>query len=205
MNNFKTEEKTLQNALKDELRTEYTKVWNGRQKMIDYCVNKTDVVVKIRDKYLFTVDKPSIETNFCFGYGYCGVSNEEEYRGAENMAEHARTHEDYFIEKNMKQIMEKIEALNDSRYIALIRSHYITKSNLVDIEYFHDYGTEGRLNAVIARYHEKGDIAFLMDDSDKAIIMQAYEEAKQHFEKRLKTYLKRYGLSKVRSWSYLVD
>lgn len=205
MNNFKTEEKTLQNALKDELRTEYTKVWNGRQKMIDYCVNKTDVVVKIRDKYLFTVDKPSIETNFCFGYGYCGVSNEEEYRGAENMAEHARTHEDYFIEENMKQITEKIEALNDSRYIALIRSHYITKSNLVDIEYFHDYGTEGRLNAVIARYHEKGDIAFLLEDEDRAIIMQAYEEAKQHFEKRLKTYLKRYGLSKVRSWSYLVD
>lgn len=205
MNNFKTEEKTLQNTLKDELRTEYTKVWNGRQKMIDYCVNKTDVVVKIRDKYLFTVDKPSIETNFCFGYGYCGVSNEEEYRGAENMAEHARTHEDYFIEENMKQIMEKIEALNDSRYIALIRSRYITKSNLVDIEYFHDYGTEGRLNGVIARYHEKGDIAFLMEDQDKALILQAYEEAKQHFEKRLKTYLKRYGLSKVRSWSYLVD
>lgn len=206
MNNFKTEEKTLQNTLKDELRTEYTKVWNGRQKMIDWCVNKTDVVVKIRDKYLFTVDKPSIETDFCFGHGMYGISTDEEERGAFRMAEYARTNEAYFIEENMKQITGRINALNDSRYIALIRGHYITKSNIVDIEYFRDYyGTEGQLNGVIAQYHEKGDIAFLMEDSDKAIIMQAYEEAKQHFEKRLKTYLKRYGLSKVHSWTYLVD
>ena len=195
----------MQEAIKNELRAEYNKVWNGNQHMVDFCVGKTDVVVKLRGKYLFPVDKPSIETRFCFGYGYCGVSDEEDCRGAANMAQHARTNEGYFIRENMKQIMGKIEALNNSGYIALIRGHYITKSNLVDIEYFHDYGTEGQLNGVIARYQEKGDIAFLMEDSDKAIIMQAYEEAKQHFEKRLKTYLKRYGLSKVHSWTYLVD
>ena len=206
MNNFKTEGKTLQNTLREELRTEYNTVWNGRKNMVDYCVNKTDVVVKLRGKYLFTVDKPTIETRFCFGHGFCGVSTIEEERDAINMAEHARTNEGYFFRENIKQITKKIDALNDSRYVALVRGHYITKSNLVDIEYFHDYDTTtGRIDAAIERYHEKGDIAFLMEDEDKAIIMQAYEEAKQHFEKRLKTYLKRYGLSKVYSWSYLSD
>ena len=195
----------MQEAIKNELRAEYNKVWNGNQHMVDFCVGKTDVVVKLRGKYLFPVDKPSIETRFCFGHGLYGISTDEEERGAIRMAEYARTNEGYFIRENMKQITEKIDVLNDSRYVALIRGHYITKSNLVDIEYFHDYGTEGQLNGVIARYQEKGDIAFLMEDSDKAIIMQAYEEAKQHFEKRLKTYLKRYGLSKVHSWTYLVD
>ena len=195
----------MQEALKNELRAEYNKVWEGKKSMVDFCTNKVAVVVKLRGKYLFTVDKPSIETNFCFGYGYCGVSNEEEYRGAANMAEHARTHEDYFVKENMKQIIEKIEALNNSRFIAFVRGQYITKSNLVDIEYVHDYGIVGQTEEIIAHYHEKGVIAFLMEDEDRAIIMQAYEEAKQHFEKRLKTYLKRYGLSKVHSWSYLVD
>lgn len=196
----------MQEAIKNELRTEYNKVWNGNQHMVDFCVGKTDVVVKLRGKYLFPVDKPRIETSFCFGYGYCGVSDEEDYRGAANMAQHARTNEGYFIRENMKQITGKIEALNNGGYIALIRGHYITKSNLVDIEYFRDYEkTTGRIDNAIARYHEKGDIAFIMEEEDKAIILQAYEEAKAHFEKRLKTYLKRFGLSKVNSWAYLSD
>ena len=41
------------------------------------------------------------------------------------------------------------------------------------------------------------------EDVEKIII--AYEDVRSRFAKRLDTYLKRYGLSKVRSWSYWLD
>lgn len=191
-------------TVKNELAKEYGKVWKDNKHMVDYCVKKTDVVVKLRGQYLFTVDKPGIKTSFCFGYGYCGVSNEEDYTIAANMAEHAKTHEEYFIEENMKQLEKSIESLNDNRLVALIRGHYTTKTNLVNLEYFHNYDTE-LVELAIKDSRSKGDIAFVVNDEDKALIIQAYEEAKKNFEKRLKTYLKRYGLSKIDAWSYLVD
>ena len=36
-------------------------------------------------------------------------------------------------------------------------------------------------------------------------ILSVYEYEKAKFEKRLNAYLKKYGLSKLKTWSYLVD
>ena len=36
-------------------------------------------------------------------------------------------------------------------------------------------------------------------------ILSVYEHEKAKFEKRLNTYLKKYGLSKLKTWSYLID
>ena len=41
------------------------------------------------------------------------------------------------------------------------------------------------------------------EDIDR--IIEGYKEVIKNFDKRLKTYLKKYGLSKVKAWSYLSD
>ena len=69
---------------------------------LDYYLKKFDSVIDIDGKYYWGIDKPSIETSFCFGYGYCGISTEEEDKRASDMAMMARTNEQYFINENIE-------------------------------------------------------------------------------------------------------
>ena len=71
---------------------------------LDYYLKNLDSVVEIDDKYYWGIDKPSIETSFCFGYGFCGVSTEEEEKRASEMAMKASTDKQYFIDKNMAKM-----------------------------------------------------------------------------------------------------
>ena len=68
---------------------------------LDYYLKKFDSVIDIDGKYYWGIDKPNIETSFCFGYGYCGISTEEEDKRASDMAMMARTDEQYFLNENM--------------------------------------------------------------------------------------------------------
>lgn len=72
MNRNKTE-------YREEYRAELAKVWKHSTKMIDFCEKEADEIVKING-YLVPMEKPRIETSFCFGYGFCGMSTEEEQR-----------------------------------------------------------------------------------------------------------------------------
>lgn len=77
-----------------------------------------EITINLSSGAVYKVERQRIKTSFCYGYGFCGVSNAEE---------------------------------------------------------------------------------------DKHLIIEGLELEKASFIKRLNTYLKRYGLSKVRTWSYLVD
>lgn len=48
-------------------------------------------------------------------------------------------------------------------------------------------------------------IQFELNNDDKKLIMSKLSEELQKFVKRLNTYLKKYGLSCVHSWSYWRD
>jgi hypothetical protein len=65
-----------QKILHERLRTEQTKRWHN-QEMIDYCVNDCEYVVPLENGGILEINKPRIETRFCFGYGYCGMSTEK--------------------------------------------------------------------------------------------------------------------------------
>ena len=60
--------------------------------------------------------------------------------------------------------------------------------------------------ALIARYEreDRYEIESLPDitERDRAALIEAYKAARENFVKRVNAYLKRYGLSKVRSWTY---
>jgi len=188
-----------QKALKEIYKADMTNYWRKRngepdQKMIDYCMKKAAYIVELNNSY-YVIDKPDIEKDFCFGYGYCGVSTEEDYKGAAGMAAHARTSIDYFIDQNMKPLNRWIEDLTDTDYKIFKRTHYMGQQEsckLIDLDWVRSYEAEGK----------KGE-QLTPEEINK--IIEGYQEVKKAFMKRLNSYLKRYGLSKVHSWTYLSD
>ena len=189
---------------KELLVEELKKVWGKDQKMVDYCTKKAACIVELDNGDIATIDKPDIETSFCFGHGYCGVSTQEDESRAYRMEEHARTQESYFLHENLKGIDETIKDLQDTdNYF-----YKVTKYNRAgaDSKYKEIIISDWRHNMENEpwRYNCYGKVDVLTDAERKAYL-DGYKEVRKGFEKRLHTYLKRYGLSKLNTWTYLVD
>lgn len=190
-----------------ELRAEFIEdmqtYWND-QKMVDHCNKSAAYIVELEDGNYCTIDKPTIETRFCYGFGYCGVSTEEEDKQARDMAHHAATSQEYFIRKNLEGLDRQIEQINDKTlygytYIGYNKmnedSHYRSYS-MVDLHDTPEYAPY--------RWNNLRNLNVLTDKEREAIAA-GLEEVRAAFVKRLNTYLKRYGMSKVHTWTYLVD
>lgn len=189
--------KELMEISKDE----YFKVWGNNSNMIEYCTNKDILGIQFKSG-LLTIEKPDIETSFCFGYGYCGMSTIEDYEDASNMAQHAKTNEQYFIDENLKDYNERIsnlkECLESDFEKVVFQSKYIKTSNLINYTIANQWEIDNE------PYRFNNIVSIATDEEINAII-EMLEQAKALFEKRLNAYLKRYGLSKIRSWTYLSD
>lgn len=196
-----------QKELKNFYIAELWKAWQDK-KMVDHCTKSAAFIIEHKDKF-YTIDKPTIETNFCFGYGLYGSSTEEEEAEAEATAEAARKSEEYFMSRNLNPINEQIEKLtkireemrlnwakgSHPRYMIATGAQYYGQPEDCKLYYYSVVDTfGGRINGEICE-----DITLI----DKLIT--GYEQVKQDFTKRLKTYLKRHGTSKIKTWSYLRD
>lgn len=178
-------------------------VWKDSKSMIDYSIKKTGYIIPLEGGDMAIIEKPTIQTAFCFGYGYCGVSTEEDYEGAHGMVKHARTNEQYFIDKNLEDINHMIDELSNPSnviYKAVKFSTSPDNSNLKSI-FIVEKWTDPKEDFHYSNYRSIEKCT----DHEKAEILKGYEEVKKAFTKRLNTYLKRYGLSKIKAWSYLVD
>lgn len=138
------------------------------------------------------ISKPSIETRFCYGYGSDGITNEEERISASHCAALARSDQDWFINENIQQsdILNRIEEFK--KHDALISKEPTGDQKLFIFWNRSSYWEQDR------EYIE------IPEDLNKLLI-NAYSWILEDFKKRLNTYLKRYGLKSVHSWSYLVD
>ena len=203
-------------AEKEMLRTEFAKVWKD-QKMTDYCTNKVAEFEILPNGNIVTVDKRSIEKDFCFGEsGY-------DYDDAQAMAAHARKSEDYFKKQNMRYFEDCLNSLaecvnlnNNGMYVLAIATrayysqtedcklsepHWCKLTEVIDalggscvLEELP--GTEVTIYGIPYRIATKEEIKQIRD---------MYERAAKNHEKRVDTYLKKYGTSKVRSWTYWRD
>ena len=182
------EQKVLRSRYMEIIR-EYWKT----PRMIDYEEKNIGTIVGLDNDDLYVIEKPSIETSFCFGYGMYLRSDEDEERAAFSMERKARTDSSYFIEENLKPLNRWIENLQDSRWTWTKRTKYIGEcdSHLVSIEAHHSW--------------EVPPEQTLLTETEIQNIIAGYEEVKGAFTKRLNTYLKRYGLSKLNTWTYLRD
>ena len=189
----KTDNQAELKALYKELISKY---WKD-PKMIDHCIKNNAYIVPLENGDIYDIDKPSIETDFCFGYGMNGVSYEGDYEEASEAMHTAERDTDYFISENMKHLDGYIEALKDKDIRVFKYVHYCgdCDSRLKDIG-FYRYYQEPATN--LKDCHE-------LTETEREAVLAGYEEVKRQFKKRLDTYLKKYGLSKLHTWTYLRD
>lgn len=198
--------------MKDLLVREYGKVWND-QRMVEYCVKKASTVVELPDGSITVVEKQPIETRFCYGEsGY-------DYDNAQRMAAHARTSEDYFREQNMKRFQGYINDILESYSM-----NWTYKLVIYEDVAFYGQSPDCRFrNIGFVHYSDLVDDAgYIMITPGKSItvhgrpchvataeehrlILEAYQAARDEHRKKVDAYLKRYGLSKVHSWTYWRD
>ena len=192
------EQKVLKELYKENLKL----VWDD-PKMVDYCSKQAEQVVETEDGWLIEIERKNIKTRFCFGYGFCGVSTEDEEDGASNMAHHARTQVDYFIEENLKEYNERIKNLKEhDAYVSLTGKYYSQKPGCKLQHYMCDYHFGyGTWNENLKDTNKWKKLS----ENDKNELIAAFERAKESLIKRLQTYLKKFGLSKLNVWTYLRD
>ena len=191
--------KTL-NELKELATVEFEKVWTSSRgivdkKMVKYCVDKVTGIVELSDGGFVCFEKPSIQTSFCFGYGFCGCSTTEESDAAAAMVKAAREKE-YFVNENMS-VFNKYEKLLESDNLYVTQEYYRAKE-------------DSKIYRVIslddARYERLGvNKLYKITTEDIENLKKELFNQKVKFAKRLETYWKKYGNTKLRTWSFLMD
>jgi len=173
--------------------------WHNDSGMRKHFEKSIDRVVETEKGYLIALDKPTIEKDFCFGYSLSRYGDDGSFDRANEMAAHAATSEDYFINENMKQIDRKLESLKKSHFKLYTGVKFCDAPRDSVIHYYtlvHEFDVElGEVREGLIEATEE----------DRKRLIAAYEEMKKDFAKRLQTYLKRYGLSNVNTWSYWKD
>lgn len=175
-------------------------IWKNNKEMVDYSIKELAHIVELTNGDIITIDKPSIKKNFCFGYNLSSQDTDS-FDNANDMVSRAVKNNDYFIKENLKELNYSIDGLkngfdyNKDYYIMLIKYYSqspTSKLKGISILYHYDENTDkSRENK--------------LEGENKQRVLAGYEEVKAKFEKRLNTYLKRYGLTKINSWSYWRD
>lgn len=194
-----------QKELRAEYREELRKVWDS-QKMIDYCAKDAAFIIE-HDGKLYEIDRPSIKKDFYFGYGYNGISTQEEIRDAYDAADYAMDNERYFVDENLRGIDEAIGKLEEvladmrrtwcawsgPRSLVKVGKHYCSQTPDCRLNYF----------SIVDTWRETPEETADAELVEKLI--EAYKAVKDDFKKRLAAYLRRYGTTKVRTSVYLCD
>lgn len=148
-----------------------------------------------------TLDNPRIKTQFCFADDY----DTPEDQISLDQCRRARTDIEYFKSENLKQVDEWIETLENDRYIFTLQSHY-NDGRLMSIIPCNFNGTRDNPKVVWGYCDNKliqgEDYKRLMTEEERQKVLSAYKQIREDFEKRLNIYLKRYGLSKINTWTY---
>lgn len=184
----------MNQEIRNQFKEEQTKVWHGNARMIDFCMSHTQIVVKTENGYFIAIDKPSIKKHFCFGESGYDMDD------ALNSAHVARTSTDYFMEENLEEINAQIADLkNLDKKCYATRSYEDSKiKHLLVIEPW-------KLEYGFYSYEYKMGYVEELTDKDRETLLEAYMKVREAFSKRLATYLKKYGLSKVHAWTYWRD
>lgn len=156
-------------------------------------LDHTAEALKVDEKHFITFDKQGIEKSFCFGWSCQGGMTYEE---ATDMC-HNFSEAD-FKAGNLKRF--------DNKYIHRLKA-IEEKQIKLKIEYVTSKESGAEIMYITTDRDVSGDITLSVEDSTK--LREAYKQKVQdlrnEFEKRLDAYLKKYGLSKIRRWTYCAD
>lgn len=198
------DQKQLKEKYMDIIRAE---VWPGSESMQKYAEKETTYITELANGDIYAYKKPSIKKDFCFGYGIYGMCSKEEMNGAERMREKAENDKKYFIDKNLEDINQRISNLENVLYGKYEAYKYGSYTG-------QPHGTKLKTYSVVSEWdnpeNDPGRWVKLIDvekltNDEIAELIKGWNVVKEMYIKRLNTYLKRYGLSKVNAWTYLRD
>lgn len=187
-------QKELKQIYSDILASE---VWKGDSKMVDFCLKEAAYIVELTNGDIVVIEKPRIETRFCFGYSDSRYDTED-YDRANAMADRAAKDQEYFIKENLSDIdrtIAQMEETETSCYKYRLRVKYTGSPKDSKLKSLDAY----RWSDEYAKQFPE------ISGADLQRVIDGYKIVKADFEKRLNTYLKRYGMSKVKTWSYWQD
>lgn len=179
------------------------KDWKS-ERMIKHCISRLSNDCTLSNGHIMTFEKPYIKTSFCYGYSLSS-SDSESYDRAGEQAYNATQDTINFINENIDHSGIK----RSYEYLAKAEKIYyrLDSYGFITVNSFCNEHEECRLRCEFGTQSEmyKQYIQFELNDNDKKLIMSKLSEELQKFVKRLNTYLKKYGLSCVNSWSYWQD
>lgn len=189
--------KFKKNSLPHEflLKEEFAKIWENDKGMQNYYLKNTSNCVLTSFGGLVTFDKPKIETRFCFGYSDCGQG--QTYNDAQKESENFG--EEQFLKENladMKHALDLFEGKKETNYRGK-KELYFTKKYMESEIY--------RICFLVEYDAEKDSGLRKATDEDFQKCYAVQKEEYEKFEKRLKSYLKRYGTKKLTTWTYWMD
>lgn len=196
-------------VLLEEYMKEWEKVWPGDKRMLDYERKKWSGGVRLENGGIVAFEKPSMSTRFCFH----DEGPQYDYY-CELMADKETRLRDYFLHENLDGMDEEIRAMElncrfpegeyHSRYYCkqwyLMRESYSGETAPLNLWKFKALS----VSQVEDNPKWYGD-AVKMSDADRQTILAGLKREREKFEKRLQTYLKRYGVSKIHTWTYWAD
>jgi hypothetical protein len=146
--------------------------------------------IKLRGKY-YLIDKPSINNRFCF---HDEGPNYEFYKHL--MEDKEKRLAEYFKSENLAQFDRHIERITDGEGYSKDKRIWINTtcydSAKAELCFYSSYGDPDR------GYE-------LCTEEEKGLILKGLRYGRELFAKRLDAYLKRYGVSKLHTWTYWAD
>ena len=197
-----------QNNLKESYKAGLADIWNAD--MVKFCLNDVDIYVPIcGGKHIIGISKETIKKDFYFGYSSCGQG--PDWDTCMNDVDNARKdivnqfiyENTAIIDDNIKTIKDIIESGNDvvdslkCPYTAYCTTQYYGESsdNVVSSLQIVHYSREQLADSGATK----------MTIEDLKTYLAALEEHKARILKKLNTYIKKYGTSKLRIHTYWID
>ena len=137
--------------------------------------------IKIGGHFLL-IDKPRIENQFCFH------DEGPDYEFYQTLCADDKKMQQYFINANEREFTDKLERIEKGDEVRVKESDYLNQIHLYIGGNYYDYA-EGRIAT----------------EEEKALIVEGLKFGLAQFRKRLEAYLKRYGLTKLHTWTYWAD
>ena len=174
-------------AVKEEKKNLYT-AWLD-EFIKEHCDDPFDVkyygkgnvgAVKLADRFLL-IGKPSIENRFCFhdegsDYDfYCELMRDENKL------------RNYFLSRNERGFSDLIKKIEKGDTVRIV-----------------DYGKD-RVEVVAGNTWYSNNNGREANEEERALILEGLKFGLEKFEKRLDSYLNRYGVSKIHTWTYWAD
>lgn len=203
-----TAQKADDKALLEEYMAEIRKAYEGDTSMLDYHRKRFSGAVRLENGGIVVFEKPSIDTAFCFH------DEGPDYELYEDVTKTKDTLRDYFLSRNLGPMTRETEALEKN-----CRSdegdyqpgYYCKDWYLYRVSYSSQKEPLNVWKYVALSHMDSEQHASWykdlqpMGDADRRAIAEGMRREREKFDKRLQTYLKRYGTSKIRTWTYWAD